>query len=163
MESQKPTFYFFLQILHQVAHGRNPLFLAALPTMGASRMEYRVMVLRRSLSGIDSGFLQLGYPAEVFFLPGKRRVQKGIHNFQRQPGPDDQRSQRQHVGVVVQPGGFGGKAIPAQGAADARHLVGRNGNADAGAANDYALNSFTFTRLVEVALVYSCFCTPVSR
>ena len=68
----------------------------------------------------------------------ERRVQEDVHDFQRQAGSGDQRAQSKHVGVVVQTGGFGREAIPAQRAADAGHLVGGDGDADAGATDDDA-------------------------
>ena len=45
----------------------------------------------------------------------------------------------QHVGVVVPAGELGGQGVAAQGAADALDLVGGDGDADAGGADDDAL------------------------
>jgi hypothetical protein len=53
-------------------------------------------------------------------------------------GADDPGAQRDHVGVVVGARRGGGERLGAQRAAHARHLVGGDADADAGAADDEA-------------------------
>ena len=62
--------------------------------------------------------------------------QEGVHNALGGHGADDARAHSQHVGVVMPPGHLGGQRVAAQGAADSLHLVGRDGDADAGGADD---------------------------
>ena len=71
-------------------------------------------------------------------IVGEGGVQEGVDDLQSQSLAGDPCAQRQDVGVVVLAGGLGGEAVPAQGAADAGDLVGGNGHADAGAADEDA-------------------------
>ena len=67
----------------------------------------------------------------------KRGVEEGLHNAVGHIVPNQSAAHGQHVGVVVPPGHLGGEGLAAQGAADALHLVGGDGDADArGADND---------------------------
>ena len=65
-------------------------------------------------------------------------VQEGVHDILGQVFAHDAGAHGQHVGVVVPPGEGGGQGVAAQGAADAPDLVGGDGDADAGGADDDA-------------------------
>ena len=68
----------------------------------------------------------------------KLRVQKDVYDPLRHVGTDHPGAHGQHIGVVVAAGELGGEGIAAQGAADAVDLVGGDGDADAGGADDDA-------------------------
>ena len=63
---------------------------------------------------------------------------ESVDDLQREAGADHARAEREDVGVVVQARGFGGKAVAAEGSADAADLVGRDRDADARAADEDA-------------------------
>ncbi len=73
---------------------------------------------------------------------GEGGVQEGVDDHQSQALAHDPRPHGEDVGVVMLPRGFGGEAVPAEGAADAADLVGRDGDADAGAADEDAALAF---------------------
>ena len=64
--------------------------------------------------------------------------EEGLHDGLRQIGAHDARPQGQHVGVVVAAGHLRHERVGTQGAAHAVNLVGGDGNADAGGADDDA-------------------------
>ena len=69
----------------------------------------------------------------------KLGVQKHIHNALGHIGANDASAHREHIGVVMLAAQLGGEGVTAQGTADAVDLVGRNGDADAGGADDDAV------------------------
>src|SRR5690606_20668659 len=79
----------------------------------------------------------LVHPAGVP-APGEFAGQKGVGDLQGEPRAGDARSQAQHVGVIVLPGHPGRIGLRAQRGPHAGHLVGRDGHADAGAADQDA-------------------------
>ena len=90
----------------------------------------------RKGAGLPS--LDLADPADMPLVLGKGGVQEGVHDLQGQALPHHAAAQGQHIGVVMQPGRLGAEAVRAQRAADAGDLVGRDGDADTGAADDDA-------------------------
>ena len=86
--------------------------------------------------------LDLGNPANVPFIIGKRCIQEGVNNLQRKALPYDPCAEGEDVGVVVQAGCLGREAVPAKGGADSVDLVRCDGNADSGAADDDAVLIF---------------------
>ena len=68
----------------------------------------------------------------------KGRGQPGVHDHLGQLDPDHAGAEGQHVAVVVPAGQGCGIRLTAHGTADAPHLVGRQGNADARAADHNA-------------------------
>ena len=72
----------------------------------------------------------------------KFRVEEGVQDPVGHVVPDHPAAHGQHVGVVVPPGHLGGQGLAAQGAADTLHLVGGDGDADAGGADDDAPVTF---------------------
>ena len=69
----------------------------------------------------------------------KLGAQESVHDLSRKTGADDALAHGQHIGIVVQTGVFSGIGIRADSAADARHLIGRQRNADARATDDDAV------------------------
>lgn len=92
----------------------------------------------KNLSSLLFNFHHQANPALVA-AAFKFSGQENIHNPLGQHGPGDARPQGQHIGVVVPAGELGGEHVTAQGAADAVHLVGRDGDADSGSADNDAL------------------------
>ena len=65
-------------------------------------------------------------------FPGEFRAEPDVHDLQRQIFAHNSRTQRHHIGVVVQAGHFCRPWVGQQGAADAVDLIGGDGHADAG-------------------------------
>ena len=78
----------------------------------------------------------------VTLVAGEFGGQPGVGDFQSQILAHNTGADGHHVGVVVQTGHLGGPDIAQQSAADAVHLVGGDGNADAGGAQHDALLAF---------------------
>ena len=68
----------------------------------------------------------------------KLGVQKDLYDTLGQFGADDPGTHGQHIGVIVAAGHLSGQGIAAQGTANTLDLVGGDGNADAGGADDDA-------------------------
>ncbi|MBQ1372337.1 MAG: 2-isopropylmalate synthase, partial [Oscillospiraceae bacterium] len=72
----------------------------------------------------------------------KFRVEEDVNEFHRHHGRGNRGTQRHHVGVVVLAGQAGAHVVVEQGAADAGHLIGNDGHANARGAADNALLAF---------------------
>src|SRR5699024_7875258 len=66
-------------------------------------------------------------------------VQEGIHNLHGKSRSYHASAHSQYIGIVVQAGRFRTEAVRTQRRADSRHLIGCNGNADSGSADQDSL------------------------
>ena len=73
---------------------------------------------------------------------GERGIQPGVDDLEREHFARDARADCHHVGVVVFAGEAGGHHVGQQRAADAFDLIGGDGHADAGRADDDAAVAF---------------------
>ena len=69
-------------------------------------------------------------------IAAERRIEERVHNLERKARAGHARAHREDVGVVVLARSLGREAVAAQRRADALELVGNNGDANAGAADD---------------------------
>ena len=68
----------------------------------------------------------------------KLGVEERVHDLEREARAEHARAHGEDVRIVVAAGHLGGVAVAAQGGADALDLVGGDGDADAGAADEDA-------------------------
>ena len=89
------------------------------------------------LSGEESlQILDLLQPPYVPFFPGESGRQEGDGDLLGQKGPDDARTEGEHVGIVVLHGLMSGVGVVGEGAPDSTYLIGGDGGARSGATDD---------------------------